>query len=82
MWIPENKYQRDLWTSMDKYALNGQWGGSWVHHMRPLPIHRPLPLPIEFRVLIAPLVSQVLKEFMDDDVKKLLRKITINSWIK
>ena len=27
LWIPENKYQRDLWTSMDKYALNGQWGG-------------------------------------------------------
>ena len=26
LWIPENKYQRDLWTSMDKYALNGKWG--------------------------------------------------------
>ena len=27
-------------------------------------------------------VNDILEEFMDDDVKKLLRKITINSWIK
>ena len=39
-------------------------------------------LGIRLEGLPAPLVSQVLKEFMDDDVKKLLRKITINSWIK